>query len=416
MNAAAWNGGIGKKQQTWIRQQLTEAYNLKQEVIVFCHFPVYPAGHRKNLWNSEDIIEILESYPNVVAYIAGHHHPGNYGFKNGKHYLTHKGMVETESVNSFSVISIYPGKLIQHGYGLNQDRELTWHQEFKTMKKPQLPQYSFQYNSKINDLIGRIVMQDQTEDIYAYAFLDNNIYDNDFFLLSGDSITLRRLPENGNKTEFYVKIGLIDADFDTSSMVYSIAFDTTSIVQLKSFEDLILSPDSIAVVNLATKYIDRSRFGLTYHIAVKDESFVNSHITDKKIVIEPRSIGNTEIKVRTTDDYTGYSLVDSFKVSIRDTANITSIEKVRSGKNSEILIYPNPAKDALFINFSGVVETVSECSIMDCTGNTIKVIPLNYLQGDHVYPLETGYLTPGFYFLRVFLISGVSYTMHFIKL
>ena len=71
LNAAEWNGGISKKQQTWIRQQLTEAYLSKQEVIVFCHFPVYPEGHSKNLWNSQDIIDILDSYPNVVAYIAG---------------------------------------------------------------------------------------------------------------------------------------------------------------------------------------------------------------------------------------------------------------------------------------------------------------------------------------------------------
>ena len=92
----------------------------------------------------------------MVAYIAGHYHPGNYGFKSGKHYLTHKGMVETESVNSFSVFSIYPGKMIQNGYGLNQDRIVNWHQEFKTLMKPQLSQNSFQYSTQIADLIGRI--------------------------------------------------------------------------------------------------------------------------------------------------------------------------------------------------------------------------------------------------------------------
>ena len=70
-NAAASNGGISKKQQNWIRQQLTEAYSLKQEVIVFCHFPVYPAGHRKNLWNSEDIIDILESLSKCGGLYSG---------------------------------------------------------------------------------------------------------------------------------------------------------------------------------------------------------------------------------------------------------------------------------------------------------------------------------------------------------
>jgi hypothetical protein len=416
VNASPSNGGISKKQQAWIRQQLTEAYSLKQEVIVFCHFPVYPAGHRKNLWNSEDILSILESYPNVVAYIAGHNHMGNYGFKSGKHYLTHKAMVETESVNSFSIFSIYPGKMIQNGYGLNQDRMLNWHQEFKTMREPQLSQYSFQYNTHIEDLIGRIVIQDQTEDLYRYAFLDNSKYDNDFFLLMGDSLTLQKLPENGSKTEFRVKIGFIDADFDTSSVVYSIEFDTTSFVQLKSFEDMNLSTDSIAEVDLAAIYNDRSRFGLTSQITVKDESLLSSRIVDNKIVVEPRSTGNTEINVRTTDHFTGYSLLDTFEVSIQDTAHVSSIGDANIGENSEVLFYPNPSQDIVFLNLQSMVETTLECSIMDCTGNIIKVIPLDYLHGNNVYPVEIGYLTPGYYLLRILLISGESHTLHFIKL
>jgi manganese-dependent ADP-ribose/CDP-alcohol diphosphatase len=415
-NEAEWNGGISKRQQNWIRQQLDEAYLLKQEVIVFSHFPVYPEGHSKNLWNSGDIINILDSYPNVVAYIAGHYHPGNYGFKSGKHYLTHKGMVETEFTNSFSVLGIYPGKLIQYGYGLNQDRLLCWQQQFKTMIKPGFSQHSFQYNTRIMDLIGRIVMPDQRKTVYGYGFLDNNKYDNDLFLLRGDSILLQRLPENGNKTEFHLKIGFIDAEFDTSSVIYSIAFDTTSFVQLKSFENLILPMDSIAVVNLSDIYNDRSRFGLTYHLTVRDESLVSCHITDNNIVIEPWLTGNTEIIIRTTDDFTGYSLVDSFKIFIHDTANVSSLEDAGMGKNSQILLYPNPAQDAMFLDLSAVVEPVLAFSIMGCTGNTIKVIPLNSLNGSNLLPIETDYLTPGYYFLRIYLVSGLSYMLHFIKI
>jgi manganese-dependent ADP-ribose/CDP-alcohol diphosphatase len=414
-NSAASNGGISKKQQTWMRQQLTEAYSLKQEVIVFCHFPLYPSGHRKNLWNSDDIIDILESFPNVVAYIAGHHHTGNYGSKSGKHYLTHKAMVETDSVNSFSVISIYPGTMIQNGYGLNQDRIVNWHQEFKTLMKPQLTQYSFQYSTQIADLIGRIAEQDQTETTYGYSFLDNSKYDNDYFLLKGDSLILQRLPENGSKTEFHLKIGLIDADFDTSSMVYSITFDTTSIVQLKQFEDLDLSPDSVAVVDLAAVYSDRSRFGLAYQITIKDEDILSSRITDNKIVIEPKSTGITEVNVRTTDNFTGYSLSDTFVVSIIDTSNISTAADADIGENPEFRLYPNPAKEIIFLNLQKV-ETAFECSIMDCTGNTIKVFPINDLYGNSIYPMEISYLTPGFYFLRISLISGEFYTLHFIRL
>jgi manganese-dependent ADP-ribose/CDP-alcohol diphosphatase len=415
-NDAEWNGGISKKQQNWIRQQLTEAYLSKQEVIVFCHFPVYPDGHGKNLWNSQDIIDILDSYPNVVAYIAGHDHSGDYVFKNGKHYLTHKGMVETESTNSFSVLSIYPGKMIQNGYGLNQDRFFSWHQEFKTRMKPQFSQQPFQYNTKIKDLIGRIVMQDQKENGNGYGFLDNHKYDNDLFLLRGDSIILQRLPENENRTEFRVKIGVIDASFDTSSVVFSIAFDTTSFIRLKSFDDMILSPDSVAIVNLATIYNDRSRSGLTYHLAVKDESIVSCQIIDNSLVIEPISSGNTEIIIRTTDDFTGYSLLESIRVFVQDTANISSLEDAGNEKESEILLYPNPTQDKIFINLAASAAPALACSIMDCAGIVIKVIPLTSLYGNKLFQVETSYLTPGYYFLRIFLASGLFSTLHFIRL
>jgi hypothetical protein len=177
-----------------------------------------------------------------------------------------------------------------------------------------------------------------------------------------------------------------------------------------------LSPDSVAVVDLATIYSDRSRFGLTCQITAKDESLVSSRFTDNKIVIEPKSTGNTEISVRTTDNFTGYSLLDTFKVSIKDTAIVSSIRYANIGENPEVLLYPNPSQEIIFLNLQSVVETTFEYSIMDCTGNTIKVIPLNYLPVDNIYPVEIGYLKPGFYFLRIFLISGASYTLHFIKL
>ena len=58
------------------------------------------------------------------------------------------------------------------------------------------------------------------------------------------------------------------------------------------------------------------------------------------------------------------------------------------------------------MNLAAMAETAFACSIMGCTGNTIKVFPLNDLHGDNIYPMEITYLTPGFYFLRISLISG----------
>jgi hypothetical protein len=59
----------------------------------------------------------------VKAYINGHNHKGKYGQKNGIHYLTLKGMVETES-NAYSIIGIFQDRIKVIGYGRETDRVL----------------------------------------------------------------------------------------------------------------------------------------------------------------------------------------------------------------------------------------------------------------------------------------------------
>ncbi len=59
----------------------------------------------------------------MKAYINGHNHKGDYGIKNGIHFLTLKGMVETE-INAYSIISIHHNRLIINGHGRETDRSL----------------------------------------------------------------------------------------------------------------------------------------------------------------------------------------------------------------------------------------------------------------------------------------------------
>lgn len=115
-NHHRWNSAIGEKQQLWLKQELQNARSAEQKVIVFSHMPVRPLDVSENLWNNADIIEILESYPNVVAFINGHNHAGNYIFKNGIHYITILGMVDTMT-NSFGILDIYKDSMVLKGYG-----------------------------------------------------------------------------------------------------------------------------------------------------------------------------------------------------------------------------------------------------------------------------------------------------------
>ncbi|WP_134684100.1 metallophosphoesterase [Brevibacillus migulae] len=123
MNAQTWNGGVSSEQMTWLQNVLAQAKQANEKVVVFGHMALYPKNEH-NVWNDEALLKTLESAGNVVAYFNGHNHAGNYGFKNGVHYLNFQGMVETPDSNSYSIVKVYPDRLEIDGYGREKDRTL----------------------------------------------------------------------------------------------------------------------------------------------------------------------------------------------------------------------------------------------------------------------------------------------------
>ncbi len=122
MTSAIWNGAIGMQQMIWLEETFQMAKEKDEQVILFCHFPVFP-DNPHNLWNATEVINLIEKYPHVKAYINGHNHDGNYAQKNGVHYLTMKGMVDTEE-SSYGILSIEEDRLILTGIGREEDRVL----------------------------------------------------------------------------------------------------------------------------------------------------------------------------------------------------------------------------------------------------------------------------------------------------
>ena len=110
-NAQTWNGGLGAEQMAWLRQTLAQAEAKGEKVILFCHFPALPRPDQHNLWNDQEVLDLLASYPGVVAYINGHNHAGNYAVRNGAHYLTLPAMVETSDENAYFRIEVYADQL-----------------------------------------------------------------------------------------------------------------------------------------------------------------------------------------------------------------------------------------------------------------------------------------------------------------
>ncbi len=123
VHAQEWNGGMGEQQKEWLYNALTTAQAQQQQVIVAGHYPLYPRKQH-NLWNDEEVIAILEQFPQVVAYFNGHDHAGSYACKKGIHYLNFKGMVETESENAFAVVKVFDSRLEVQGFGREESRLL----------------------------------------------------------------------------------------------------------------------------------------------------------------------------------------------------------------------------------------------------------------------------------------------------
>ncbi len=124
-NAQTWNGAVGATQLDWLKKTLADAAKAGQRALVFCHFPVYPANAH-NLWNDGEIVRVIESFDCVVAYINGHNHVGNYGVKEGVHYLTLEGMVETPDTMAYAVVEVHADHLRVDGEGREPDRTLAF--------------------------------------------------------------------------------------------------------------------------------------------------------------------------------------------------------------------------------------------------------------------------------------------------
>jgi hypothetical protein len=98
-------------------ETLADADARQQPAIVFCHFPVFPFSG-ETLWNREEVVAVLERHPAVLAYINGHVHSGGYGVRNGIHYLTVNGMVDTEDTTAYGVAARNaPGNVTVTGSG-----------------------------------------------------------------------------------------------------------------------------------------------------------------------------------------------------------------------------------------------------------------------------------------------------------
>ena len=117
-----WNGGFSDTQMVWLTDVLDEADAKGRKVILFSHFPVFPDDPH-NLWNAPDVVELIEAYPSVKAWVNGHNHAGAYAERNGVHYLTLKGMLDTTDT-AYAIVEVRENTLDVQGVGRQESLSL----------------------------------------------------------------------------------------------------------------------------------------------------------------------------------------------------------------------------------------------------------------------------------------------------
>ena len=117
-----WNGALGEEQLQWLENELQIATRSEQKVMIFCHFAVYPFSEFC-LWNAPYIVSIIDKYTCVKAWFNGHEHDGNYQQRNHCHYLSFKGMVDTDE-SSFAFVSLKAESIEITGMGREISRSL----------------------------------------------------------------------------------------------------------------------------------------------------------------------------------------------------------------------------------------------------------------------------------------------------
>ena len=121
--AKFYNGALGSEQLTWVKTELEDAKTRNLNVCFFNHFPASPMT-KLNFWDKENFLALVKDYDNVKFYLNGHDHAGAYDEVNGVHYVTFKGMVDTENTNTFASIEFTKDSAFVKGYGREESRSL----------------------------------------------------------------------------------------------------------------------------------------------------------------------------------------------------------------------------------------------------------------------------------------------------
>jgi manganese-dependent ADP-ribose/CDP-alcohol diphosphatase len=399
INGLTWNGGIGKAQQSWLRSEIDDAADSGQNVIMFCHLPVYPDSIDLNLWNKEEIISLLEQYPNIVAYINGHYHQGNYGYKNKIHYYTQAAMLDTPDTNSFGILRIFPRELVIQGFGRVPDRTLPYENFKKKTVQIALSDTVLRYLHHQNDLTGYLSYSSADSNLLANLILDTARYSNMYFRISNDSLLLNTDEDLSLIPDLKINVIAVDCDADTFSQTFDLLFDTTVMKFRYQLSDTVIPVYSDYVILIDSLVEDYSKNGMDIGLSATTAGMVAFNVSDDTLKITPEKKGKSVITLTASDSYTGNdyqqlfglevfnpfnhapyhtdSAVTDYVVQLNDTA-IAKLSEIFSDSDGDSLFFDYLLPDSAFLDVLLNKDTLKMIGIRPGEANLKVIADDNY--------------------------------------
>lgn len=104
----SFNGAIDAPQMAWLENELIAARQAGQIVVLMSHHPIRFFLPNATIRNSDEVCDLIDRYSDVVvAHISGHLHYGGRTRHKGVHYIIMKGMVQKETSNFATTLSVF---------------------------------------------------------------------------------------------------------------------------------------------------------------------------------------------------------------------------------------------------------------------------------------------------------------------
>lgn len=101
----------------------------------------------------------------------------------------------------------------------------------------------------------------------------------------------------------------------------------------------------------------------------------------------------------------------------QDVASVEELSSVkRSSTDSEVVLYPNPTRSNSFVQMESKVEAQVVIRVFDGLGRTVIESTEPLVEGVNLIEIQSGYLTPGLYFVNLRVGEGDGKTLKLQKL